>query len=278
MLDKILELGPKIEAMALKPEQFPAKCEDILKKLEFITPLEDFSKELGQWLLNEKLPKQLNVYNNFGQPPVTLFNNGEFVVDLYFWMQADTSIHSHSFAGAFKVLFGKSLHENYKIQEKKIYSEDVILNTLTKMESKNLLPGDTVQIIRGNGFNHRVVHLGKPTITLCIRTISDLTIPQWHHFENGLSILKQELKESIYKNLFYGDYLYQLNPKEAKKFLGQFIRSIRNSEAMNLFEQLSVDTMGISEDAQEMIYNLMMKRFNKEEWFQIYEANFDQES
>ena len=51
---------------------------------------------------------------------------------------------------------------------------------------------------------------------------------------------------------------------------------LSNSELMNLYEQLTVDTMGISEDGQEMIYNLMMDKLNHQKWFRLYEANFEE--
>ncbi len=278
MLEKILEIGPALEKENLKPDEFNQKCLEVLSSLDITTDLESFSDSLGKWLLKNPLPRQLNVYNAFGQPPVTVFNNESFVVDIYFWMHADTSLHSHAFNGAFKVLFGKSLHETFKIEMKNEFSQDVALNALIKENSKILSPGDCEIIPRGVSFNHRVVHLSAPTVSLCIRTITDLDTPQWHYFDNGLSILKQETEQSVLKKIFYADYLQSINTKSSDKFLKAFVSTIEISKLLNLFEQLTVDTMDLSDATQELLYNLMMDRFNKEPWFSLYEECADQES
>jgi hypothetical protein len=120
-----------------------------------------------------------------------------------------------------------------------------------------------------------VVHLSSPTVTLCVRTITDIDIPQWHYFDNGLSILKQEIEQSVYKKIFYADYLYAMNPESAESFLKTFVMTIEVSKLINLFEQLTVDTMGLSELTQELLYNLMMVRFNNETWYSLYEEACD---
>ena len=84
MLDKILKLGPELESLDLGPEQFNQKCYDLLSDLSIEKDIRSFSEDLSRWLLDNDIPRQLNVYNDFGQPPVTLFNNETFVVDLYF--------------------------------------------------------------------------------------------------------------------------------------------------------------------------------------------------
>ena len=276
MLDKILKLGPELESLDLGPEQFNQKCYDLLSDLSIDKDIRSFSEDLSRWLLDNDIPRQLNVYNDFGQPPVTLFNNETFVVDLYFWMEADTSLHSHAFNGAFKVLFGKSLHENFKVEKEIEYCSDVLQNKLSRVSAEILSPGDCKVIPSGTSFNHRVVHLSSPTVTLCIRTITDVDIPQWHYFDNGLSILKQEIEQSVYKKVFYADYLFTIDPNSAESFLSDFVATIAVSKLINLYEQLTVDTMGLSESSQELLYNIMMERFNNESWYSTYEEACEQ--
>ena len=86
-------------------------------------------------------------------------------------------------------------------------------STQTHLEQMALRrPNTTLCTIEGG----HVVHIDNPTVTLCIRTCNDITIPQWHHFENGLSILKRELDESVYKKLFYFDYCLTKHPTKKK--------------------------------------------------------------
>jgi hypothetical protein len=272
LINKLIDLGHSIETKAIKDTiSFADHTNEILKDFKIEGSLKDLESDISKWMMESKLPTQLNVYNSFGQPPITVFNNGDFVIDLYFWMHADTSIHGHSFSGAFKVLYGRSVHELYEVKTKTSYSHDVETTDIERVEVDVLRPGDSKKILPGDMFHHRVVHLDNPTVTLCIRTCNDKTIPQWHHFENGLSILKRELDESIYKKLFYFDYLYSKNESAGIELLDQFLKSIDSSEAMNLFEQLTVDTMGISEASLDYFYNTFMEYFQGNEWFSLYE-------
>lgn len=273
MLDKILEIGKEIQDKGFSS----LVCRDTIDKIDITSDLDTFNQELSKWILSNELPTQLNVYNTFGQPPVTVFNNGEFVVDLYFWMHADTSLHSHAFEGAFKVLYGQSLHEEFSIELQEKYSDDVVLNKLNLDTSAILNPGDSNIITSGDSFNHRVIHLSSPTVTLCVRTVKDLTVPQWHYFDNGLSILKRELDESVYKKMFFADYLCNSNIKTATQFTHKFLKSLELSQIMNLFEQLTVDTMGLSEDYQAILYENMMAKLSSTKWFSLYEDVCDQE-
>lgn len=273
MLNSILEIGPKLARLNLDHKRFSIESQKLIKEVQISSDLKSFSDDLSKWMLNSKIPKQLNVYNAFGQPPITVFSNEKFVVDIYFWLHADTSIHSHAFSGSFKVLFGKSLHEIFDLVSVKKFSGDVILNKIKRTGTEILIAGDSRKILSGPCFNHRVVHLSSPTVTLCVRTISDDKIPQWHYFDNGLSILKRELDESVLKKLFYADYLFEVNENIATNFLRSFIDSLEPSELINLFEQLSVDTMGLQDYCQEYVYNIMMDRLSNLEWFDLYESN-----
>ncbi len=273
MINKIINIGKVLENNEFTTDN----CRKLLEQLESPQDLESFSNELAQWILENELPEQLNIYNHFGQPPVTIYNNGIFVIDIYFWMHADTSLHSHAFSGAFKVLFGKSLHEEYEIKTKNKYTHDIHLNEIKRVKSEILKPKDIREIKSGKDLNHRVVHLSSPTVTLCIRTVKDFTIPQWHYFDNGLSILKRELHESIFKKLFFADYLANFSSDNSNTFTKSFISSLDLSESMNLFEQLTVDTMGLSENYQQTLFEIMMDTLQNNTWFKLYEEACDKE-
>ena len=215
-------------------------------------------------------------YNTFGQPPITIFNNEKFVVDIYFWMHADTSIHDHSFSGAFKVLHGRSLHEEFHIQKIKAYSKDVLKTNVSRFKSESLKAGDTRAIIAGNEFTHRVIHLDKPTITLCIRTVNDLAKLQWHHFSNGLSILKRELSEHTIKSVFYFEYLLQRDYSEGLNFINKLIKSWDISTGLNLYEQIYLGELGLVESSRSVFLELFVELFGDTDWFKLYEDFYAQ--
>lgn len=267
MIQEIIELAQGLDS---KSPSFQSDCFSRLKTLNIDLSLEEFNSELAHWLTTSSLPTQLNVYNNFGQPPVTLFHNESFVIDLYFWLYSDTSIHTHSFTGAFKVLYGKSQQDIYQAIEKKKYTNDISLNDINIIDSRVIKKGECQEITRGDQFCHRVLHLDSPTITLCIRTINDKHIPQRHQFENGLSILKVELEETIYKQIFFYEYLLSQSQKMAKSFLNDIIEKSSPSLIMNLFEAVLSGSLGLADKSIEVFHHTIIKKFQKEEWFTYY--------
>src|SRR5215210_575887 len=59
------------------------------------------------------LPRQARLDEAFGQPPLTVFWDERFRVDVLFWHTATTGIHQHKFCGAFTLLAGSSVHSRY---------------------------------------------------------------------------------------------------------------------------------------------------------------------
>ncbi len=278
MINQLVELGNKIEDLWSKvgheEAAFPDICHEELSVFKHEMTLEDFDSEMANWIHQAKLPNQLNVYNTFGQPPVTVFNNGKFVIDLYFWMQVDTSIHSHSFSGAFKVLFGRSLHEQFKIQPTQIHAPDVMSTKVNRERTDILLQGETHRIIQGNSFTHRVIHLETPTITLCARTVTDETKQQWHHFQNGISIEKKSIPEDVLKNLYFYQYLLLRDNQKGLQFLKRMVNDLPLSTNMNLFEQLSIDPMGLEEDAIGAFFDEVYELVGETPWFKEYMSHY----
>ncbi len=269
--DLFLEIENKYEECANDRGKFSKIALEALKKIEVDFSLLDLEEYVQSLLLSENLPEQLYVYNDFGQPPVTIFNNGKFVVDLYFWRHVDTSLHSHSFSGAFKVVHGRSVQEIFEVKNIESFSDDAFLSELNLVSCELLKKGSVQEIENGLRFSHRVIHLDSPTVTLCARTINDSDRPQWHHFENGLSIQKRSIEENVIKEISFFDYLLEGSSSHALDFLERSINKWGASLTMNLYERLSEDTMGLSHQSIEQIYGMIHQIFGKEKWFQKYE-------
>lgn len=272
---KILEIGQEIESLLKSDSDFSKIAFNYLKNSNLSYSLKELEEFMMSWSLdNPTLPDQVNVYNGFGQPPLTLFNNGSFVVDLYFWQTLDTSLHSHSFSGAFKVLHGKSLHEVYKITKTEEYFPDIFKSDLSLDTKETLNVGDVREIKRGLGFSHRVLHEINPTVTLCIRTVNDKT-PQWHHFDNGLSIQKVSPEASDIKRLSILDYIYIQDEDRAENYVTSLLNSFSPSLTMNLYEQLSYDQMGLSEETVEYFFSKVVDKYGKTCWYKTYMESFN---
>ncbi|MBI4124631.1 MAG: hypothetical protein HY466_01695 [Deltaproteobacteria bacterium] len=134
----------------------------------------------------KKLPKQLSPHGGFGQPPITLYRDKQFLIDIYFWVTPQISIHSHAFRGAFAVLQGKSLHCEYTFQVKKDFGDQVQLGDLNLKATHLLREGDVEEILPGPDFIHQVWHISFPTVSLAVRTRE--SIPQYTYFKPHLAI------------------------------------------------------------------------------------------
>lgn len=146
--------------------------------------------ELIRWVSQAtSLPQQLDPTSNFGQPPLTMWRTERFVVDLYFWIDTDTSVHDHSFSGAFSNLIGNSLNCVYRFEQPVAVDKGILLGSLKLDRSEYLKPGDICAIAAGPKFIHRVWHLDCPTITLVARTITrSRGLWQYSYYPEGMAV------------------------------------------------------------------------------------------
>jgi hypothetical protein len=92
-------------------EDFCDLAYECLSQKDFV---KNFNEEefVRDFINLEETPTQFNPYSNFGSPPYTIYfsDKNRFALELYFWNgQSHTSIHDHSFEGAFTVLSGSSV-------------------------------------------------------------------------------------------------------------------------------------------------------------------------
>jgi hypothetical protein len=256
-------------------ESFPESARKCLEKLSVDSSLREFEAEVEEWLKTAELPKQLNLYNNFGEPSLSLFNNGKFAIDIYFWRKNDTLIHSHGFRGAFKVLYGVSLHEVFEVETLGEFAED-LLNTKLKPQSLKILKkGDVEQINPDMELTHRVVHLNNPTVTLCVRTVEDTELNQWHHFTSGLSFQKRHISEKTVKNNLYFQYLLGTKRKKAKNFYQETLSQLTVAEKISLYEGLFFGELGLEDTATEIAVEMIQEEFLQSKWFDLYEMHYE---
>jgi hypothetical protein len=121
----------------------------------------------------ELLPAQEDPGATFGEPPLTLFRSDEFFVSALYWLDGTTSIHQHSFSGAFRVLGGSSLHVPYDFEPRDFVSDHLTLGALDMHAPEILRCGDTRTIQYGDALIHSLFHLHRPSVTVVIRTYSD---------------------------------------------------------------------------------------------------------
>ena len=127
--------------------------------------------EIKTILEASEYPHQVHPLSTFGDPPITLHfsQDKSFYLDLYIWMSSHTSIHQHTFEGAFTVLQGTSLESDYEFKAEHALGPSWI-GKLEKKALRKLSPGEIRTIFLKDKMVHRVLHLSKPTVSLVLRT------------------------------------------------------------------------------------------------------------
>ena len=91
-------------------------------------------------------------------------------IDVYYWLDGVTSIHQHSFTGAFQVLLGSSIHSRYSFREDKVINEHFSVGQLALEEVQLLKFKDVRTIQAGVKLYSFVVSPDRPSATIIIRT------------------------------------------------------------------------------------------------------------
>ena len=189
MRAQILDLGVSVDRAWLErgrtEDAFAAIAAKAMRDSEML--LQDRADEIFGWILAEPvLPQQQ--YRDFGQPALTLYQGHKFYIELLPWIDGTTAIHQHSFAGAFGVLRGSSLHCRYDFECHDALSSELRVGRLGLTTCEVLKRGDVREIHPGCSFIHSLFHLDRPSLTLVVRTTTLARFqPQYSYRRSGLA-------------------------------------------------------------------------------------------
>lgn len=174
------ELGALVEgrwrAEQYREEVFPQIAADALAETDLPNQLSSW--EILHWVASAgKLPKQTDPEAEFGDPPVTVFANSKFHIDVYYWLDGTTDVHQHRFRGAFQVLHGSSVHARYDFEERHRVNPQFLTGCLTLRDVTLLSKGEVRQILAGPAFIHSLFHLDRPSVTITIRNYQAPDVP-----------------------------------------------------------------------------------------------------
>jgi len=247
---------------------FPEIAARLLRDFEYDLTQDQLDRWLARWLRETaKLPDQVSLHNTFGQPPITLFNNGSLVVDLYLWLAADTTIHSHGFRGAFRVLHGNSLQETYAMKGIRWIAPGVRLCDPGVPRMEILQRGDVRAILPAARLTHRVIHLESPTVTLCVKTINEPGIHQWDYHPDGLALQRLDLDPDLIKEVYYFEYLLKRNATLAARYLRDIVGALGVVMRMTLVEALYGGSLEVSEETIDRCLAEIRRIHGKADWF-----------
>lgn len=138
---------------------------------------------------------------NFSDITFKLYEGMKFSIDFLLWMEGTTTIHQHSFTGAFTVYHGQSLHCIYDFKDRIKINSRFHEGTLKLEKSEILSPGDIREIPNSTCLIHSLFHLWSPSATIVIRTKKDIDAgPQFNYMKPYFAIAP-ELMDSITYNL-----------------------------------------------------------------------------
>src|SRR6185503_17079969 len=196
--------------------------------------------DIIRWLnKTPQLPEQRDVDGNFGNPPITLYNGPRFYIDVYYWLDGTTSIHQHSFCGAFQVLLGSSLLSQYAFEEKRRIDDHlktgrIILNSVELLEA-----GDVREILPGKQYIHSLFHLDRPSASIIIRTQQTLSgFPQYNYLKPYFAMDPFFKSVATTKRVRGASLLLSMNHPDADEMIGELLSSSDFQTAFPVLELL----------------------------------------
>lgn len=162
------EIAARVKNQGSEAMNFSVIATEVLQS---VSAPEVSALKIADWILEEEsLPKQVNWSSGFGEPPLVVYENPQFFLEVLFWFPSRTGIHGHGFEGAFRVLDGYSLQVEYLFQEGNVGDEKGIREgKLVAKTFELILPGTVYPIVSGGDFSHTVAHMGNPSLTLVAR-------------------------------------------------------------------------------------------------------------
>ncbi len=181
--------------------------------------------------------KQLASQGSFGQPPMTIFfsEKNKFCIDIYLWKNANTEIHDHSFEGAFMLLEGDSLQGTFLFEKRRELPNHAWSGELKPLKLEIFKPYHIETISRAPGFIHQVIHMGKPSYTLVIRTTQTNSTIQRSYGLKSLATMSEPpdydwIKSRLVSYAFRNNFMSFESLKKMGFFsYGQFIHPFREA-------------------------------------------------
>lgn len=157
--------------------------------------------DIVEWAeASDVLPRQARLDEAFGQPPLTMFWDKRFRIDILFWHTGTTGIHQHQFCGAFSLLAGSSVHSKYEFTLRRSLGPGLKFGHISLSEVEFLTSGMVRQIELGPGLIHSLFHLDTPSVTVVVRTPSDPdTGPEFEYKPPNLAIDPSHLNHAMTK-------------------------------------------------------------------------------
>ena len=223
IMQQFTDLGGRIDEawrrVSYDEERFSDIAYEVLSNADLSFKLD--LVEVFEWLF-ALAPKRVDGVDVFGDLPLVVYRDSQFSVSLLVWTSGSTSIHSHAFSGAFRVLSGSSIHSRYDFSLRRRLSSRLKVGDVRLQVIELLEAGDTREIGSGSKLTHALFHLDVPTVSLVVLTLRE----RWA--EPQLTLFPPYLEMDVHKIL--------QDPTMVQ--LGQCLRVMRKAGDARLFDSL----------------------------------------
>jgi hypothetical protein len=209
---------------ARRPADLPEVAAQALADVEVPDGL-DAAAILSAFATASELPPQPGRRDDFGQPPLVVYRDGDLYIQALTWMDGTTAIHEHGFAGAFMVLQGASLHVVHDFSLGEQIAEDrLLVGDLRLRQPEVLRRLDVRRIEPGGQFIHALFHLERPTVTVVVRNdTSGLPHPQYTYLSPGLAWDGEWRDRTWVKRVQSIDALIKLDPTAGRHLVEDLV-------------------------------------------------------
>jgi len=155
---------------------------------------------------DQQATRQLAPVGAVAQHEITAYFGRDFVVDVYFWINALAAIHNHPFCGLFTILRGSSLHSIYDFRPAESFGTRLAIGEVRLRKIEVLKPGDVrLFSLRDRPLIHTLLHVPIPSVSLVIRTVK--TVDYLRYLPPSLAIAMAEPDDLIARQLRLLDLL-----------------------------------------------------------------------
>jgi hypothetical protein len=240
-IEPFAELGALVEsrwrAQDYDENVFPGIAAQALVELNLSARVDPW--EIIRWVhRTPDLPEQMDLIGKFGNPPLTVYVGPRFFIDVYYWLDGTTTIHQHSFSGAFQVLLGSSVHSRYGFEKQREINPHFLVGQIEFKDVSLLSQGDIREIVSGPQFIHSLFHLDRPSVTITVRTYkAPGAAVQYSYLKPFLAINPFFTDASLTKKVQTVSLLLRMKHPEADRFIEELLDDSDFQTAYAVLEQ-----------------------------------------
>lgn len=195
-------------------------------------------------------------YSGFSDLQLIPYKDSKFYIEVLHWTTGSTTIHEHSFHGAFYLLEGESINAEYDFDEKVKVNSGFIIGDTKLKDVRHLKQGDTRIIKPAKGLIHSVFHLAFPSITIVVRT-NDLpwTMPQYEYRTPHIALDTQRVNIDVIKRVQARSLLAETDTDRLKQHWLEIIERASLDELYWTYRSVSRQWMSpeFKSQAEELI-------------------------